>query len=85
MIATRRLFLSFCFCGALLAASVVGPKLPLAHRRYSYVSGAVDPSGVPYGVAFGEEGPGAEPLASEGPWGVWPEDYCPDRLYAGAG
>jgi hypothetical protein len=90
---TRRLFLALCACGVLVVALAVGPKLLLAYHSVSYVFGEVDPPGGPYdNVVFGTEGPGElyggpsdDLLASEGPWGSWPEDYRPDRLYGGGG
>ena len=87
-----RLALALCFSAVLVAALVLGTKLPLAYRTFSYVYGALDPPGGPYEVAFGEEGPGEmrggpgnDLLASEGPGGVWREDYHPDRIYGGVG
>ncbi|QIN84000.1 hypothetical protein GBA63_16120 [Rubrobacter tropicus] len=88
----RRLFLA---CGLLVVAGVVLtlPKVLLAYHSTSYVMGwANDPPGDPERVLFGREGPDEmrggpadDLLASEGPWGQYPEDYRPDRLNGGGG
>lgn len=87
-----RIFLVICICGSLVVALALGPKLILAYHSFCYVFGALDPPGGPYEVAFGTEGPDElrggpknDLLASEGPWGYWPEDYKPDRLHGDAG
>ena len=82
-------------CGVLVVAGAVSvaPELLLVFRSFSYVFGEIEPTGGPYNdVAFGSEGPGElrggprdDLLASEGPWGQYPEDYHPDRLYGGPG
>ena len=71
----------------------MAPKLLLVYRSFSYVFGAVEPTGARHDdAAFGSEGPGElrsgprdELLASEGPWSQYPEDYRPDRLHGGQG
>lgn len=92
MRAMGRLFLIVLVCGTLVAALTIGPELALAYRTVSYVFGTLDPPNDSYDVTFGTEvseelrgGPGNDLLASEGPWGTWPEDYKPDLLYGGSG
>lgn len=92
---TRRAALVIAACGVLLVAGVAlaTPRVLLVYHSASYVMGwANDPPGGPYQEAFGREGPDEmrggpadDLLASEGPWGQYPEDYRSDRLNAGEG
>ncbi|CAA9386772.1 MAG: hypothetical protein AVDCRST_MAG01-01-275 [uncultured Rubrobacteraceae bacterium] len=89
----QRLALLACAVLLVAGAATLVPKALLAYRSAVYVLGhANDPPGGPYLVAFGREGPdemrggpGNDLLASEGPWGQYPEGYPPDRLSGGAG
>ena len=90
-----KLILASLLCGLLVVAGAVSvaPELHLVYRSFSYVFGEIEPTGGPYDdVALGSEGPGEllgrprdDLLASEGPWGQYPEDLHPDRLYGGPG
>ena len=89
----KRLALLACAVLLVAGAATLVPKALLAYRSAAYVLGhANDPPGGPYLVAFGREGPdemrggpGNDLLASEGPWGQYPEGYPPDRLSGGPG
>ena len=89
----KRLALLACAVLLVAGAATLVPKALLAYRSAAYVLGhANDPPGGPYLVAFGREGPDVmrggsadDLLASEGPWGQYPEDYKPDRIHGGGG